>query len=218
MKTVKGDIILTDDGSNTIRHELLGELYHSDRGAVGESEYVYIRQGLEYMAQGCEEVKVFEVGFGTGLNAWLTWEYARAKDIRVCYEAVERYPLDMATVRDLKYTDDKRFEELHRVESEVLDKWFTLTKYEEDLTDFDPELLAGQFDVVYFDAFAPEVQPDLWCEETMRKMYRLLRPGGVLVTYSAKGIVKENLRSAGFEVGRLKGALGKRHMLRAVRR
>ncbi len=217
----EGRIVRTADGSDTLRHELLGELYHSDRGAVGEAEHVYIGAGLEFARTTLLDAErqglvVFEMGFGTGLNAWLTRGYALREGIQVEYHAIEKYPLAPRVLTGLSYSANEGFLSLHT--ERVTEDNFCLTRYAEDLLLFDiPATLLGRVDVVYFDAFAPEAQPELWSEGVMLKMYALLRPGGILVTYSAKGMVKQNLRAAGLTVHRLPGALGKRHMIRAVK-
>lgn len=209
----------TEDGSLTLRHEVLGELYHSDRGALGEAEHVYIRAGFD-TAQPKSEISVFEVGFGTGLNCYLTYKEALARRQQVDYRAIELYPIELDTARGLGYTTDPIFALLHEWpwdEEPHAINGFSLTKYRADLSAFDFSPLAERFDVIYFDAFAPDVQPDLWSERVMRQMSMILRPGGALVTYSAKGAVKQALRAAGFKVYRLPGALGKRHMVRALK-
>lgn len=218
------ELLKTDDGSLTVRHSVLGELYHSDRGAIGEAEHVYIRAGLEYaMTQSTDrQIAVFEVGFGTGLNCWLTFRRVLEAGVLVDYRAIELYPLAGEVIDNLNYTDDPTFGRLHKAAWDVqsdggISADFLLTKYRADLTEFDFSSLAERFHVVYFDAFAPDVQPELWTEEIMAKMYAILKPGGILVTYSSKGLIKEALRAAGFEVMRLPGALGKRHMVRAVK-
>ncbi|MDE5944875.1 MAG: tRNA (5-methylaminomethyl-2-thiouridine)(34)-methyltransferase MnmD [Rikenella sp.] len=216
------ELLRTEDGSLTLRHELLGELYHSDRGAVGEAEHVYIRAGFDAILKK-EKVSVFEVGFGTGLNSYLTYKQALATHRSVDYQAIDLYPLPPKTVAQLDYTSDPVFNRLHALPwdgtpYELADNHqFTLTKYCADLLTFDFSALAERFDAVYFDAFAPDVQPELWSERIMAQMFSILRSGGLLVTYSAKGTVKQALRTAGFEVCRLPGALGKRHMVRAVK-
>lgn len=220
-RPVKGELLRTADGSMTVRHEVLGELYHSDRGAVGESEHIYIREGVDFyrsLYPLAEAITVFEVGFGTGLNAWLTWEYAREHDLKIDYHTLELYPLVGDMVDALEYTKQEGFARLHEAPWDtrtVLDGYFAITKYRQDLMAFEPEALTDRIDVIYFDAFSPESQPDLWTETVFGKMYAALKPRGILVTYSAKGAVKEALREAGFEVQRRPGALGKRHMVRA---
>lgn len=224
-------IITTNDGSQTIKHSLLGELYHSDRGAVGESLYVYIECGLKFvvteLGKGQESdpkrqssIKVLDIGFGTGLNALLTLEKAEQMAINVDYHTVELYPLPDTIYSSMAYVDQHpNFVNLHRAPwggvRTPISRWMTLSKYCADIKNF--ELTDTDFDLIYFDAFSPEVQPELWSEQVMQRMYRMLRPGGVVVTYSSKGVVKEALRAAGFTVNRLKGALGKRHMVRAIK-
>lgn len=220
------EFLKTEDGSLTLRHAVLGELYHSDRGAVGEAEHVYIRAGLDLVAAerdaAADErpIAVFEVGFGTGLNAWLTAERVAELGLAVDYRAIDLYPLAEETWRALHYTENPLFEWMHGVSWDgKAHRWdegqFSLTKFRADLVTFDFSAMGSTFDVVYFDAFAPDAQPELWSEAVMTAMYRILRPGGVLVTYSSKGSVKQALRAVGFEVSRLPGALGKRHMVRA---
>lgn len=204
----------------TVRHGLSGELYHSDRGAVGEATHVFLGNGFLYACEGKRSVNVFEMGFGTGLNALLTVRSARDLGISLDYVALELYPLDESMVSKLNYGNDALFRELHAAPwgfpSEVAPGFF-LTKYRDSLLEFDFSPYLEFFDVIYFDAFAPQAQPELWTEEVMGRMYGILKPGGCLVTYSAKGVVKRALRAAGFEVARLPGALGKRHMVRAVK-
>lgn len=219
------EFIETDDGSLTLRHEVLGELYHSDRGAIGEAEHIYIHAGFDRVLanRNREEIAVLDVGFGTGLNGWLT--FCRANDsvlpVRVDYRTIELYPLCMDVVEKLNFTADPSFKALHRLpwdgKTHEMSESFSMTKYQEDLLSFDFIPLNEKFDVVYFDAFAPDAQPELWTEEIMEKMFSILRPGGIMVTYSSKGSVKQALRVVGFEVTRLPGALGKRHMVRAVK-
>lgn len=220
------EFLKTDDGSTTVRHEVLGELYHSDRGAVGEAQHVYIAAGLDKIlseSEGGTNISVFEVGFGTGLNGWLT--FCRVKEsafpVEVDYRAIDLYPIGVDVVSRLNYTSDPVFSGLHSTpwdgRAYRISEGFFLTKYRDNLLSFDFEPLRERFDVVYFDAFAPDVQPELWTEEVMGKMFSILRPGGVWVTYSSKGSVKRALRAVGFEVTRLPGALGKRHMVRAIR-
>lgn len=220
------EFIETDDGSLTLRHEVLGELYHSDRGAVGEAEHIYIQAGFDRALadRDRKEIAVFDVGFGTGLNGWLT--FCRANEavvpLRVDYRTIELYPLCMDVVEKLNFTTEPSFKALHSLQWDgkihEMSEIFSVTKYRENLLSFDFSQLNKKFDVVYFDVFAPDAQPELWTEEIMGKMFSILRPGGVLVTYSSKGSVKQTLRAVGFEVTRLPGALGKRHMVRAVKR
>lgn len=141
------ELLETADGSLTLRHEVLGELYHSDRGAVGEAEHVYIRAGLDRALKERTAVSVFEVGFGTGLNGWLTCLRAQETGVKIDYRAVDLYPVGMATVRQLNYTSDPVFTTLHDLPWDGLphtvSEYFTLTKYEADLLSFDFVSLKG---------------------------------------------------------------------------
>lgn len=218
--TMKHEILTTADGSNTLKHGLLGELYHSHRGAIGEAQHVYIGAGFDYLVeQGRRKIVVLEAGFGSGLNCWLTMKRAIELGVQVEYHSIEKFPVDVATARILQYDDDKRFIKLHEAPWETMSEFgndYALTKYLCALEEFQYSRLPT-VDLVYWDAFSPDVQQELWRVELFSKVFEMMSIGGVLVTYSAKGFVKQNLRSAGFEVTRLQGALGKRHMVRAVR-
>ncbi len=215
------EIITSDDGSHTLRHPSLGDTYHSTRGAVGEAQHVFIEAGFDRVPG--PEKRIFEMGFGSGLNALLTLKRAIKTGCRVTYHAVETDPVPMEIVRQLNYitADDPlypAFLAMHEAawnEPVEIHPAFTLKKHAESLLSTE---LDATFDIVYFDAFAPETQPELWSETVFRKLFERTAPEGILVTYSAKGEVKQALRAAGWEVGRLPGALGKRHMVRATKR
>lgn len=221
--TMERRIIITADGSPTLFVPELNETYHSMRGAVCESQHVFIDAGLKLVgsrgAKFCAPtatIRILEVGFGTGLNALLTLLYAEEHKIAVCYEALEKYPLSGEEVAVLNYPDNDKLTALHACAWEdpaQLTANFSLHKRQVDLLDYIPE---QKFDLIYFDAFAPTVQPELWSREVFAKLHASMLPDGVLVTYSAKGTVKTALRSVGFKVQRLPGAAGKRHMLRAM--
>ena len=212
---ISPEIELTEDGSATLVHPLLGDRYHSTRGAIGESKHIFIDNGLRLINK--KKIKILDAGFGSGLNALLTLWYAEENGLHIDYHTVELYPIDIPTAGRLGYTDKKEFMQLHKAqwgsETRITD-FFTITKSETDLADGE---FGDGFDLVYFDAFSPDTQPELWSEEMFRKIYGCMTEGGVLVTYSAKGDVKRALRNAGFEVHRLQGALGKRHMLKATK-
>ena len=218
LRTITPTLEPTDDGSVTLRHPLLGDTYHSLRGAVGEAAHVYIANGLA--ALPLNVVRILEVGFGSGLNAWLSLRYGEEHGLVIDYRTVERYPVDPDMAGRLGYTDDPRFVALHRapwnMPVTITDR-FRLTRYDADLTAPDGAWEVGDYDLVYFDAFAPDTQPELWSEALFRRICARLAAGGMLVTYSAKGCVKQALRAAGLEVHRLPGALGKHHMVRAVK-
>ncbi len=205
----------TADGSQTLRHPLTGQAYHSTAGAEAETEHVFIRAGFNACQRG--HVRILEVGFGSGLNALMTMCAAECTGRTVEYTAVELSPVSQYTAEQMELAADADFRLLHAapwgVPTEVK-AGFALHKIEGDLADMQFDTT---FDLVYFDAFAPDCQPELWTEEIFARIFEALEPGGLLVTYSAKGDVKRALRAAGFTVRRLPGAVGKRHMLRAVK-
>jgi tRNA U34 5-methylaminomethyl-2-thiouridine-forming methyltransferase MnmC len=209
------EIETTADGSATLRSPLHGDTYHSLRGAVGEARHVFIDAGFSQTTT--DSVKIFELGLGTGLNVWLTLLEARREGRSVEYTAVELYPVPCEVAARLGYTDDPRFMALHTApwgEWSEPAEGFRLLKLHADFADTN---FTTKFDVVYWDAFAPGTQPELWTPELFAHIHRAMAPGGVLVTYSSKGDVRRALQAAGFEVERLPGALGKRHMLRAIK-
>ena len=217
---MKGEIYLTEDGSSTLKHSLLGDSYHSTGGALSESQHVYIGAGFDSVE--ASSIAIFEMGFGTGLNCALTLQRAEQRNIAVDYHAVELYPIDAETVRGLNYFAEDAamramFESLHNAqwnEAVQITENFRLTKYHDSLERVKPNRV---FDLIYFDAFAYDTQPELWSREVFEQMAAMTKPGGVLVTYSSKGVVKQALRESGFEVRRLPGACGKHHMLKAVK-
>jgi tRNA U34 5-methylaminomethyl-2-thiouridine-forming methyltransferase MnmC len=186
-----------------------------------ESRHVFIEAGLRQHEKA--PLAVLEVGFGTGLNALLTLLEAEKAGRHVYFESVDPYPVDFSTAGALNFPDvlgvDKQlFLELHRCEwssAVALTPCFTLRKIRANLLCYSP---SECFDVVYFDAFSPETQPELWTAEVFSRIYSSLNSSALLTTYSSKGLVKQNLRAAGFTVQRLPGAGGKRHMLRAAKR
>lgn len=217
-------LIVTDDGSHSIFSERYGVTYHSKYGAITESAHVFIDAGLRYKAAVQRDIAILEIGFGTGLNAFMTWLEAERRNLHVRYASVEAYPLTQKEAAVFNYAAQLKaperhadFLRLHRSTWETdheLSESFTFIKYRTRLEDFIPD--AG-FDVIYFDAFAPQAQPELWTETIFARLYAALNPDGVLVTYCAKGDVKRTLKKVGFEVERLQGPPGKREMTRGVR-
>jgi len=207
-------VTVTDDGSKTIYSAHFGEHYHSTFGAVSESNHVFIQAG--YLAASVRPVSVLEAGFGTGLNAWLTLQQAGKLQRHTRYEAIERYPIDEATVCEL--SDDAVFRSLHAVPWEQpveITPWFVLHKRKSDLLQ---TVFSHKYDVVYFDAFSPAVQPEMWTADIFARLYAAMNHGAILTTYCAKGSVRRNMQSAGFDVERLPGPAGKREILRAGKR
>lgn len=212
----------TADGSTTLRSARLGEQYHSVHGAVQESRHVFLQHGLE--AFPGDAVDVLEVGLGTGLNMLLTWQAAEATGRTVRYLALEPFPIPMEQVQALGHPE--RLDDTDRAagflklmaaapeEWHVISPHFTFQRSARPVQELTAEGIA---DVVYFDAFGPPTQPEMWTLDVMARMFRALRPGGSLVTYCAKGEVRRTLQAAGFVVERLPGPPGKREMLRGVK-
>ncbi len=200
----------------------LDEHYHSIHGARRESEHIFIGAALDYSTGN--PVRVLEFGFGTGLNALLTLRRARETGRRVIYHALEKYPLKATEVEEVcSCFRDVRGErrDLERIHSVSWGKWNGIDPYFsifKEQVDFRKTAIGGgPYQVIYFDAFGPAVQPDLWSEELFRKIYSATAPGGVLTTYSVKGAVRRNLQSAGFTVKKIEGPPGKREITRAMR-
>lgn len=214
-------LILTQDGSHTLYVPGMDEHYHSRFGALTESKHIFINAGLASLPPG--DISVLEVGFGTGLNALLTALHAGREKIRVSYTTLEKYPLDKSLVSSLNYGTlaGKSGVELFRAIHEIpwntpvaITEWFTLEKRLTDLTIEAPE---GVYDLVFFDAFEPDKQPEMWTEEIFHRIASATHAGSVFVTYSAKGNLKRMLRSMEFEVEHLPGPPGKRVFTRAVK-
>lgn len=201
----------TEDGSKTLYSERFGEHYHSMYGAAGESEHVFIRTG--YQATDVNPVSVLEIGFGTGLNAYLTLLQAESSRRMTYYEAVELYPVDLPTAGRL--SEQEAFISLHTSDWDretVISPYFTLHKRRVDLS---LAVFRHAFDVIYFDAFSPAVQPGMWTREIFSGLYEIMNTHAVMTTYCAKGAVRRTLQSVGFAVERLPGPKGKREILRA---
>ena len=217
---MKREIIITSDGSTTIHLPDWNEQYHSKHGAIQEAYHVFIKHGLHQFAQA-DEVNVLEIGFGTGLNCFITYLEHQQK---INYVGVEAYPVAEEEVKKLNYVSELKaekyqsvFNEMHAVSWEqkhIISESFSLTKRQQFFKDISDEEV---FNLVYFDAFGARVQPELWTEEIFKKMFDALKLNGVLVTYAAKGSVRRAMQAVGFTVERLPGPPGKREMLRAVK-
>lgn len=213
--------IITEDGSHSLFSAQFSQQYHSLQGALVESEHIYIDLGLRPVLENSPgPVAVFEMGFGTGLNAFLAWKLADQLQKQVFYTSVEAYPVSPLEASQLNYeeaTGQTGFMQLHHAtwgKDTALSPYFTLRKEMTTLQEFMPERL---FDVIFFDAFDPRAQPELWTAEIFTKIAAQTWPGGVLVTYSSKGIVKRALAAGGFSVARYKGPGRKTHVLKAIR-
>lgn len=219
MNTIK--IIVTGDGSHSLLNEALDETYHSRHGAVQESMHVFIEQGFNYLLnkEKPESISILEVGFGTGLNALLTLSEAIKNELPVAYTSLETYPLGREVWENLNYPDPHHLlKELHQAEWqkwEQISPHFNLLKLERSLQFV--ELESEQFDLIYFDAFAPNKQPEMWELPVLDKVVKTLKSGGAFITYCAKGQLKRDLKSLGLIVESLPGPPGKREMVRAIK-
>ncbi|HEV7332087.1 MAG TPA: tRNA (5-methylaminomethyl-2-thiouridine)(34)-methyltransferase MnmD [Flavisolibacter sp.] len=215
------EVVMTKDGSHTIAIPEKGVTYHSVHGAVQESMHVFIEAGLGALLTSVnkQDLSVFEMGFGTGLNAFLTVLVAQEQHVSIFYTSVEAFPLSAKEASFLNYADvlgaGDLFQRLHQCgwnEEVTLNEFFTIEKVQTELTAFSP---SRQYDLVYYDAFAPSAQPELWTKAVFEKLYEMMHGNGVLVTYCSKGDVRRALLAAGFAVEKIPGPPGKREMLRA---
>ena len=219
---MKKEIVKTTDGSYTLYVPELDETYHSTNGALQESNHVFIEAGLKFSS--LKKAAILEVGFGTGLNALTTFKEAEKSNLNIEFTSLEAYPLEWDEVSKLEYTSMEGyqqyaspFEKMHTCEwgdFTVVSSNFSLRKLNIKLQEISFE---NAFDIIYFDAFAPQIQPELWTEEIFGLMYKALKSKGVLVTYCAKGTVKRALKAVGFELQSIPGPPGKREMSRAVK-
>lgn len=216
----KREIVITADGSSSIFLADFNEHYHSIHGAVQESMHVFMRMGWSELQGDLQHVNILEVGFGTGLNAWLVCDAVNtsANAPAVHYTSLEAFPVSVEDARLLNYAPSEsrsRFIGLHEAAwnaSVAIDHRFTLEKLHTTLQEFTPQ---RKYDLVFFDAFAPRVQPEMWTKEIFGKLFAAMNPGGILVTYCSKGEVRRNMIAAGFSVEKVPGPPGKREMLRA---
>jgi len=209
----------TNDGSQTIYSQQFKQTYHSESGAIEESLHVFINKGLNFLNK--KEITIFELGFGTGLNAFLSFMEAEKKKVKINYLTVEKYPVEQEFFLKLnfhKFFDKKYcnfFQQIHMAEWErdvALSQYFIIKKIKADFLEYKFD---NKIDLVYFDAFSYSSQPEMWSEDVFAKIFEAMNNNSVLVTYSAKGIIKQNMRAAGFTIKRLKGAGNKWHMIRA---
>jgi len=216
------ELYKTADGSYTLRIQELDENYHSGHGALQEARHVFIENGIKSIEK--TPIHVFEMGFGTGLNALLTLHESLVNGTKINYVGIEAYPLENQLIKQLGYSrilpdgQDALFEAMHEAEwglSIDLTSDFSLEKIHAKIEDYQVEF--EKFDLVYFDAFGPRAQGEMWETGILAKMHQLLKIGGVLVTYCAKGQFKRDLKSLGFKVESLPGPPGKREMTRAIK-
>lgn len=219
-------IQITEDGSHTLFSEIAGQTYHSSHGAIQESRHIFISQLSTLNSQ----LSILEIGFGTGLNAVLVAEWACENGVRVEYTAIELYPLEEDVYSELNYGQllgcEELFLQLHKAQWDVgmqsIADNFAIRKCKSDIVEELSNEECGMrneelYDVVFFDAFSPDAQPELWTEEVFKNVYALMKEGGVMTTYCAKGDVRRAMLAAGFKVEKLQGPPGKRHILRATK-
>jgi tRNA U34 5-methylaminomethyl-2-thiouridine-forming methyltransferase MnmC len=209
-------IVITADHSPTLFVPELNEHYGSVNGAYNESMHVFIKEGLRQI-QG-NDISILEIGFGTGLNTLLTFLESVSTEKHIYYETLEKFPLNDLIIQDLASEpifQNEIFKKLHQSPWDIknnISENFTLKKVRMDLLEYKPSRF---FNLIYFDAFAPDKQPELWTKSVFESLFAVTLPGGILVTYSSKGTVKQALRDTGYSVSRIKGPEGKRHMVRA---
>lgn len=219
-------IQITEDGSHTLFSEIAGQTYHSSHGAIQESRHIFISQ----LSTLNPQLSILEIGFGTGLNAVLVAEWACENGVRVEYTTIELYPLEEDVYSELNYGQllgcEELFLQLHETEWDAglqrVNENFAIRKCKSDIVEELSNEECGMrneelYDVVFFDAFSPDAQPELWTEEVFRNVYKLMKEGGVMTTYCAKGDVRRAMLKAGFKVEKLQGPPGKRHILRATK-
>ncbi len=219
------EIITSDDGSHSLQIKNSETTFHSRRGAIQESRHVFIDAGLRYFKAAhpsAKSIKIFEAGFGTGLNALLTAIAALELKTSIEYHSIERHPLPGSLFFKLNYADALNAFELYKAITQTgwnqlvfITPFFKINKIHADLTAFS---FHEKFDIIYFDAFAPNDQPELWTEMMFSKIFEALNPGGVLVTYCSRSSVQKALKNAGFVVEKLVGPPGKREMVRAIKK
>lgn len=219
-------IIRTKDNSKTLLIPDMNETYHSTNGAISESKHIYIKYGLKEFLNTKNTVEIFEMGFGTGLNAILTLDFSLKNNLQVNYTTIEKFPITSNEISDLDYTKalgldylKNNYNTLHQSKPNqhiVINEYFKFTKHYQDIKT--TTLPNNTYDIIYFDAFAPQHQPDLWTIEILNKMYDCLNKNGFLITYCAQGQFKRNLKAVGFEVIPLPGPIGKREITKAMKK
>lgn len=217
-------IIITEDGSHSLYNEELNETYHSFHGAIQESKHVFIQSGLEAVNHK-SEINILEVGFGTGLNALLSTIWATENERVINYHTIEAYPLASSIISKLNYAQlvkkqntEQLFDQIHSANwnaSQRINEYVTIKKIHSQIEDF--ELQPCFYDLIYFDAFAPSKQPEMWSLEMLEKVTSSMAFAGVFVTYCAQGQLKRNLKALGLAVETIQGPPGKKEMVRGVK-
>jgi len=221
---MKREIFITADGSTSIHLPEINEQYHSKHGAIQEAYHVFIKHGLDTFANKLN-IAILEIGFGTGLNCFITYLESIKRNLVIDYVGIEAYPVSTEEVNLMNYGTTLKaekkseiFTKIHTIdweENQSINTNFTLLKRKQF---FEKIVDKNKYNLIYFDAFGARVQPELWTEAIFKKMFDALKSNGILVTYSAKGSVRRAMQAVGFTVERLPGPVGKREMLRATKR
>ena len=217
---MKLELVNTNDGSNSLKNLIINDSYHSKYGAINESKHIFINNGLKRISK--KKIRVLEIGFGTGLNALLTQLYCDKKEQNIIYHAIDNLPLKKETYSNLNYCDQLKidkdiFLKIHNSswENEIeLSNFFVLKKIN---CDFTKKLFNEKYDLIYFDAFSPSKQPEMWVLDNFKKLYICLNSNGLLITYSSKGEVKRTIKEVGFKVFNIAGPTGKREITLACK-
>lgn len=219
-------VVLTNDGSPTVFVPALNEHYHSVHGAFTEAIHVFQKNGLELL-DNKSSLRIFEMGFGTGLNALVAFNYANQQGISTYYESIEKYPLSNQLLQEIKYApffnkpnqnmdiNEALIQNAGWDKETIVNQWFTLKKIKADISNFKTQ--PNSFNLIFFDAFGPRAQQEMWQLSVLEKMYQALLVNGYLITYCANGQMKRNLKALGFKVNSLKGPPGKREMTIAIK-
>ncbi len=220
---MKRELIITKDGSHSFYLPEMDEHYHSINGSITESQHIFVNNGLRPLLPIHDSIQILEVGFGTGLNAFTSFIESKKNQNSIQYHGLELYPMQWEQVKELNYSKmidgdnySSDFEKIHTTpweEVAAISTEFSLVKIKEDLRQFE---MKTSFHLIYFDAFAPEKQEEMWTDEIFHKLFEALKPGGVLVSYCVKGKIRRSLKEIGFFVEKLAGPIGgKREVLRA---
>ncbi len=213
--------VLTADGSYTLYHKDLNEHFHSKDGAIGESIHVYIKNGLERLDSNVKSIKILEVGVGTGTNVILTYQWAKEQNVQINYYGLEPFPITNTEFKflldntSLFKKEEALFTSIHNVENDEVLEFDDIFKFSfllETIQAFNSESFLNSFDIIFFDAFAPSKQEEMWDLEVLKKCYEILKPNGILATYCASGKFKRNLKESGFEIIKEKGFGSKREI------
>jgi tRNA U34 5-methylaminomethyl-2-thiouridine-forming methyltransferase MnmC len=217
-------LFITDDGSHSVYSEKFGVAYHSTHGAIQETRHIFIEAGLKHFItqHQAHKIAILEMGFGTGLNVFMTYLESLNQNTGIDFHTIEAYPLSISTTNELNYPQllnvpqhDAVFKKLHSLdwaEKHSLTPHFSFQKH---LIDFKDISFSNTFDVIYYDAFSPDSQPELWDVDMLKRVYEAMKIGGILTTYCAKGSFRRALKSVGFQIENIAGPAGKREITRA---